>query len=175
MDTAAGQQAIVDIGMFTTWSEALADEILGGGASSDLTKYQPDETKLSGFFYSRFRAEFLPAMEAWMDTDPLSNASAPKTPFVTNGSNGEPAYVLANALEADRLAQVADEKSAEALVANQNGDNYVLTMVLFASVLFFAGISSKLTVTRNRQIAVGVGSILLATGAIILGSLPILT
>ena len=83
-------------------------------------------------------------------------------------------YVLADAVLADELAAQADEKAELAREANQNGDNYVLTMVLFASVLFFAGVSSKLVRRRNRVLALGFGVLMLASGMVILASLPIL-
>jgi hypothetical protein len=83
-------------------------------------------------------------------------------------------YVVAKGVEADVLSALADEKAAAARTANQNGDNYVLTMVLFASVLFFAGVSSKMNRPRNRMIILGFGVLTLAVGIIILVSLPIL-
>ncbi|MGI9667333.1 MAG: hypothetical protein ACR2N2_09550, partial [Acidimicrobiia bacterium] len=57
----------------------------------------------------------------------------------------------------------------------QNSDNYVMTMVLFASVLFFAGVSSKLNSPRNRRIAIGIGVAVLIVGVVILATLPTLT
>jgi hypothetical protein len=47
-------------------------------------------------------------------------------------------------------------------------------MVLFASVLFFAGVSSKLILRRNRMIALGFGILILVSGIIIESTLPIL-
>jgi hypothetical protein len=83
-------------------------------------------------------------------------------------------YVVAKGVEADALTALADEKAAAARTANQNGDNYVLTMVLFASVLFFAGVSSKMNRPRNRVIILGFGLVTLTVGMVILVSLPIL-
>ena len=83
-------------------------------------------------------------------------------------------YVVTKGVEADALTALADEKAAAARTANQNGDNYVLTMVLFASVLFFAGVSSKMNRPRNRLIILGFGVVTLTIGIVILISLPIL-
>ena len=110
-----------------------------------------------------------PRSIAWVATDPVNNPDAPKSPFEMSE------YVLADAVLAEELTTLADEKAAAAREANQNGDNYVLTMVLFASVLFFAGVSSKLARKRNRVIALGFGVTLLVAGSAILLSLPILT
>ncbi len=59
-------------------------------------------------------------------------------------------------------------------LANQNGDNYVLTAVLFAAVLFFSGIASKLENRWNRLAVNIIGIVGVVIGAIILLSLPIL-
>ena len=101
-----------------------------------------------------------------MATDPINNQNAPPTPF------DMPDYVLTDAVEADRLADVADQASIDARDANQNGDNYVLTAVLFAAVLFFAGIASKLDSRWNRRFVNLVGIIAVVIGAIILINLP---
>lgn len=61
---------------------------------------------------------------------------APATPF------DMPEYDLGTA-HADQLAARADELAARARVANQRSDNYVLTAVIFALVLFFSGIASR--------------------------------
>lgn len=110
----------------------------------------------------------MPAVDAWLATEPIINEAAPKTPFIMDE------YVVAQRVEADRLAHVADDKAAQARTANQNGDNYVLTMVLFASVLFFAGVSSKMNRPRNRMLILGFGVTTLTVGLAILVSLPIL-
>jgi hypothetical protein len=58
--------------------------------------------------------------------------------------------------------------------ANQNSDNYVLTAVLFAAVLFFSGVASKLENRWNRLAVKLVGIIGVLVGAVILLRLPIL-
>jgi hypothetical protein len=60
-----------------------------------------------------------------------------------------------------------------ALDANKNGDFYVLLTVGFALVIFFAGVSSKLSANRNRMIMLVLAVVLFA-GAIAAGlNLPI--
>ena len=94
---------------------------------------------------------------------------------MTLDENGEPVYVLAAEQEAADLAALAEERGQQAREANQNSDSYVMTMVLFASVLFFAGVSSKLSSPRNRRIAIGIGIAVLVIGVVILLNLPTLT
>jgi hypothetical protein len=168
-DTLGGQLVQIDVAMYIDWVTALSDELADGTITeASLNPYSPTESTVSGFLYKRFRDEFLPAVDAWLATDPITNDAAPKTPFQMEE------YVVAQSVEADRLTGVADAKAADARTANQNGDNYVLTMVLFASVLFFAGVSSKMNRPRNRVIVLGFGVVTLVVGLIILASLPIL-
>lgn len=169
-DTRAGQLAQIDVAMYIDWVTALTEEARDGLIPPiSATDYKPTLGTTSGFLYNRFRAEFLPAANAWLATDPVNNPDAPKTPFEMDE------YVLALSVEAVELSALADEKSLAAREANQNGDNYVLTMVLFASVLFFGGVSSKISNQRNKVIVVAFGVVLLVTGIVILASLPILT
>jgi hypothetical protein len=168
-DTLAGQLTQIDVAMYIDWVTALSNELAEGTiAAADLNPFTPVKGTVSGFLYNRFREEFLPAVDAWLETNPIDNPSAPKTPFTMDE------YVVAKGVEADQLTALADEKAAAARTANQNGDNYVLTMVLFASVLFFAGVSSKMNRPRNRVIILGFGVFTLTVGLVILASLPIL-
>lgn len=168
-DTLGGQLIQIDVAMYIDWITALREELNTGAITEDsLNPYTPTDGTVSGFLYNRFSEEFLPAVDAWLATEPIINEAAPKTPFIMDE------YVVAQRVEADRLAHVADDKAAQARTANQNGDNYVLTMVLFASVLFFAGVSSKMNRPRNRMLILGFDVTTLTVGLVILVSLPIL-
>lgn len=169
-DTLAGQLAQIDVAMYIDWVTAISGELADGAITEDtLSPYTPVKGTVSGFLYQRFRDEFLPAVDAWLATNPISNDRAPSTPFVMEE------YVVAEQVRAQELVALADEKAMAARAANQNGDNYVLTMVLFASVLFFAGVSSKMNRPRNRAIVLGFGIVTLIVGLVILVTLPILT
>ena len=61
-----------------------------------------------------------------------------------------PQYKLAARAEADRLDAQAEVHAAQARRNIQRASNYVLGVVLFASALFFAGMSTKLTSPRLR-------------------------
>jgi hypothetical protein len=168
-DTLAGQLTQIDVAMYIDWVTAISNDLAAGTVTpEELSPFTPVKGAVSGFLYLRFREEFLPAVDAWLAQDPIANADAPKTPFTMDE------YVVAQGVEADRLTAVADAKSKAARAANQNGDNYVLTMVLFASVLFFAGVSSKMNRPRNRVIILSFGVVTLIVGLVILVSLPIL-
>lgn len=166
-DTRAGQLVQIDVGLWTQWVSALSADLDSGAVVLDnASEYEPTPGTLSGFLFVRFRDEFKPAVAAWLATDPVDDPDAPPSPFAMEE------YVVADAVTADELSVKAEASATEARASNQNSDNYVLTAVLFATVLFFAGISSKLAQRRNRVIAVGIGVILVVVAAGILIGLP---
>jgi hypothetical protein len=82
-------------------------------------------------------------------------------------------YQPAAAQEAEEWRLKAENAAQDAITANQTADNYVLTTVLFASVLFFAGISTKF---RGRLLKTGLlalGFLAFAAGMSILITFPI--
>lgn len=133
----AGQQRTIDVVSFTAWLNALNAEIVDDPSARPKGNYTPNKDAVSGFLFERFRPEFRPAVNAWLATHPLSNSSAPATPF------DMPQYRLAAQQRSDRLVDRAEKLSAAARAANQRSDNYVLTAVVFATVLFFSGMASK--------------------------------
>jgi hypothetical protein len=151
---------------FTQWLQAAEAEGLLTRQADPNAVYVPDPNVLSGFLYERFRPEFKPAVDAWIATRPRTNASAPPTPFAM------PEYKVAAAAEAARLEQRAEEQSAAARQANQRSDNYVLMTIVFATVLFFAGISSKMDTFRARTLLLGVGTTLLVGAVIVVLTFP---
>ena len=68
-----------------------------------------------------------------------------------------PQYELAARAEADELEAEAEVYAAQARRNIQRASNYVLGVVLFASALFFAGMSTKLTSPRLRIVMLVIG------------------
>lgn len=168
-DTRGGQLVQIDVAMYIDWVTALSNEIRDGLVPDIATQaYEPTRGTVSGFLYLRMREEFQPALDAWLATDPVNNQAAPPTPFDMEE------YVVPELIEAERLTAEADLAAKDARTANQNGDNYVLTAVLFAATLFFAGVASKLESRWNRRFVNLVGIIVVVIGAVILINLPIL-
>ena len=128
--------------------------------------YAQEQTTLADFYFARFRPEFEPAVEAWVATRPLRNPDAPLTPFAM------PEYQVAARAEAATLEAEAEEWSARARENVQRATNYVLGVVLFASALFFAGMSSKLGTRRLQLILLALGIAVFLLGAVWLASLP---
>lgn len=164
--TLAGQERTVDVITFTQWLEAAEQEGLLNQPADSGGVYVPDPALVSGFLYERFRPEFAVAVDAWVATHPRSNADAPATPFVM------PQYQVAASQDAARLDRRAESQAATARAANQRSDNYVLMTIVFATVLFFAGISSKMDTFRARVLLLGVGTSLLVGAMVVVLSFP---
>jgi hypothetical protein len=68
-----------------------------------------------------------------------------------------------------REAEQAQARSAE---ANQISDNFVLSIVLFTTVLFFAGIASQLSTISVRRVVIALAFIVWVVAVGFLLSLP---
>ena len=150
--TRAGQLTQVDIATFTQWVDA----------------YVAGNTALADFYRKRFRPEFRPAFEAWLATDPLANATAPATPFAM------PQYRVAETTEAQRLDAVANARSDAAGVANQRSDKYMLAVVLFATALFFAGMSTKLHAIGQQEALLALGWLIFLGAVVFVATSPVM-
>jgi hypothetical protein len=147
----ANAQTEIDVATFTQWINA----------------YTEEEDQLADFYFQRFRPEFKPAVDAWVATRPLKSAEAPPTPFAM------PEYTLAARATADRLDAQAEVFAAQVRLDIQRASNYVLGVVLFASALFFAGLSTKLTAPRLRVAMLGIGTAVFVLTAIWIATSPI--
>ncbi len=149
--TVASRQIQIDVASFLAWSDAA----LGG--DEELAKYIED----------RFRTEFLVAFEAWLgERPPNINLIPLGTPFE------RPEYVLAEQTASDAKAAQAEQALKDAQTANQIGDDFVLTAVLFASVLFFAGMAARFRPQWIRWAMLGVALLVFMIGLVIEFSLP---
>ena len=149
--TTAGQQSIVDVSLFTNWINA----------------YATSNEKLLQFYQKRFRAEFKPAFEAWLATDPANNPDAPPSPFAM------PEYELENMKKSTQLEQEATQFFSEGKEAIENSTRYVLNTVFLATVLFFVGISTRFKLPRLRLAILIAASVMLIYGLFNLAVFPI--
>ncbi len=117
----AMQRRSLDAALFMEWIGAIAT----------------GDQRLEDFYRERFRPGMAVAVEAWLATDPRNNPDAPPHPFMM------PEYRV----EEDSLGAAEESRSQEtwqiAREYDERADRYVLLTVVFASVLFFAGISEK--------------------------------
>jgi hypothetical protein len=113
-----------------------------------------------------FRDEFKILLDEWVALDPLNDPNAPNTPFELEGVTD--VYLA----EANMWDEIASEKFNAGKEANQNNDNWILATVLFASVLFFAGISTKFKSPRIRELSIGLATFALVGSLILVATLP---
>ena len=146
----ANRQVQIDVAAFIQWVDARLRH----------------DTKVADFYRTRFRDEFKPAFAAWLATRPFTNPAAPRTPFDV------PQYRLRASVEADDLERAAAADSEGAKAANQRADNYMLAVVLFASALFFAGISAKVDTRGARLAILGIGCVIFLATLIWVGTIP---
>ena len=141
----------VDVATFSSWADA----------------YARKETALADFYFKRFRAEFKPAVDAWIATKPLTNPKAPLTPFAM------PEYKLKAQVESDRLDAQSAQSAADVQRYIERSTNYVLAAVLFATTLFFAGMSTKLPTPRLRRVLLALGLVVFIGTAVWLATSPV--
>ncbi|MET4636795.1 hypothetical protein [Mycetocola sp. 2940] len=147
----AEAQTEIDVATFIAWADA----------------DQSGDSKLATFYLDRFRPEFARAFDAWMETEPFTASDAPETPFAMSEYHVE---AKNKAIQLDDDA----EKSAEEVRRDlQIASNYVLTVVLYAVVLFFAGISTKMGSRRLRLVMLGAGFAVLVGALLWVATFPI--
>lgn len=149
----ADRQLSSDLLIFTTWLEA---EIKGYAALAR-------EVEL------RFRDHFRPAFDAWRAEPAGADGHLPEgTPF----ERAE--YVLPTQAAADEGNARAAAALGAADIAGAASSRYVLTSVLFASVLFLAGIAAKLSNPRLAHIVVAVAGVALVAALWLLLTAPLI-
>ena len=148
--TRSGQLQLYDSTTFSFW--------LQGKAQGDRAAQQ--------LFESRFRAEFRPAFEAWLRTDPFHNPKAPAGPLLM------PEYRNAAAAQAkayDAKASVAFDEGTE---ARERGDKYLRNTVLLATVLFLIALAQKFRLEGVRIGLLAVSGVLLVIALYFVGTYP---
>jgi hypothetical protein len=148
----AGEDRVRDLADFERWLDL---ETTG------------DQT-LANLHASRFQGELRTAFDAWLAQDPLNNPNAIPTPL------NMPQYTQAEAKRAAKLETAADQLVEDGATARDHADEYVLTTVFFASVLFFAGISLRISRERLRMGILGLGVAFLLYGVVQIILLPTL-
>ncbi|HEV2309132.1 MAG TPA: hypothetical protein VGU73_01300 [Acidimicrobiia bacterium] len=150
VSTNAGQERLQDLLNFNRWLEVTTD---GNQTLADL-------------YQRRFRAEFVPAFEAWLAQNPLQNSNAVASPL------NMPQYHPAAFAQAAKLANQADQDYNAGKDATRHTDDYVLTTVFFAAVLFFAGVSLRFKWDAMRLTVLVFGGAFLTYGLVRIATLP---
>jgi hypothetical protein len=139
------------VNLFVSWASAVSQE----------------NQLLADFLLERFPPELKAATQAWMDLKPMENADAPPTPF------NMPGYSIELRDDAEFQEQEAKQLFEQANAANETSDRYVLQTVIFASVLFFGGISGKFKSRLVDILMLILASVVLVAGLVITLSFPI--
>jgi hypothetical protein len=148
----ASAQTQVDVATFIAWADA----------------DRRGEAALADFYVKRFRPEFKTAFNAWLATNPITNPAAPPTPFAM------PQYQVASRQDAERLDAASEASAADVRRDIDRAGRYVLTVVLYAVVLFFAGMSTKLSNRRLRWVLTIVGCLVLVATLSWIATFPII-
>ena len=138
------QRSMIDVQLFTNWANAVGT----------------DKPELAAYYETLFTPRMKPAFNAWKALDPLNNPSAPRHFFFMKE------YVVEDDVQADSLQAVYGTRLAKAGESNSHSEHYILLTVVFASVLFFGGITSNLKSIPTKTALVA-GSALLLIGSVI--------
>jgi hypothetical protein len=144
-------QTQVDVATFIAWANA----------------NRQGDRELAAFYVDRFRDEFKPAFDAWQATRPFTDPDAPPTPFAM------PEYQLTSKTDAAQLDAASEAGAAQVRLYIQRSSNYVLTVVLYAVVLFFAGMSTRLTNQRLRWVMTLAGCAVLVGALVWIATFPV--
>jgi len=129
--------------------------------------YAEQNQELLDFYRSRFSPTMETAVAAWLALDPLNNPEAPRLPVLM------PEYRSEELERAEQIDAEATDLMARSIDANSRSSAYVLNTLIFATVLFFAGLSSKVNWFPVRMLTVGMSALMFLIGIIRLLTLPI--
>ena len=124
------------------------------------------EQRIADFLLNRFPEPLKAAAEAWRATNPFENPNAPASPFDL------PQYALQERTDADKWEQIAQDESSAAETAGSIGNRYLLFTIIYASVLFLAGISGKFKWPAIDLAVLTLGAVTLLVGVAIMIALP---
>jgi hypothetical protein len=142
----AVQRTSVHVNLFVHWASAV----------------HKGDTQMADFLFVRFPEPLKTAARAWWAANPLTNSGAPASPF------DMPEYVLPEKGDADRWEQTSNKESAAADRAGEISSRYLLFTIVFASVLFFAGVGGKFKSQMLDLSVLVLGALTLLTGLVIM-------
>jgi hypothetical protein len=140
------QRTSVHVNLFVHWASAV----------------NKGDTRMADFLLTRFPEPLKAATLAWQAAGSLSRHNGPASPF------DMPEYVLPERSAAESWERIANQESVVANRASEHSKRYLLFTTIFASALFFAGISGKIR-SRALDLAVlGLGGLTLMAGVVVM-------
>ncbi len=149
--TFATQVVAYDATIAAQYAEAVAE------GSADLQQFY--RTNL-------IRSEFLPVLDAW-------RAQTDEQAFEIRNLFENSEYIDSQFEASRRLDDEARQATERAQRAGQYADDYVLTTLFMATVLFFAGVTTHFSTLSVRVGLLVVACVMLAIGAVKIFSLPV--
>jgi hypothetical protein len=142
----AMQRTSVHVNLFVQWASAVNE----------------GDTRMADFLFTRFPEPLKAATLAWRAAGPLTSLDGPASPF------DMPEYVLPEKSAAESWEGIANEESALADSAGEHSKRYMLFTTIFASALFFAGISGKIRSQMLDLAVLGLGGLTLLAGVVVM-------
>lgn len=149
LDGTADSRQSNQVALWTQWVAATA-----GG-----------DTALASFLVDRFPEPLATAHEDWLAAGGIAPGS-PETPFELAS------FVLPERVAAHAESERAGTLFAVALRNNQRADNYTILTVLFAAVLFFTAMASRVTALRAQLVLLGTALVACGVGVVLLAMFP---
>lgn len=131
-----------------------------------LEAVQRGDSALAEAIHARMESPMREALDAWLKLDPIHRLDAPQVRKM-------PQYVLPELQQAEKSRTRASESRTAAMNAGNLGDAYVLLTLIFASVLFFGGITGTFQSRRLRIGLAGVACALFLTTVAKLATMPV--
>jgi hypothetical protein len=119
------------------------------------TAYVAGDATAEAVAVRRFRPAFKVAYDAWLATDPFTNAKAPPGPTFM------PQYKQPELAVSAQLDKKATEAYTNGVEAGSNADNYIRDTIYLATILFLIGISGHFRFLRIRVALVSLGGLMM--------------
>jgi hypothetical protein len=149
LDGAGNVRISNHIGLWSQWATAVGE----------------GNSEVADFLVERFPEPLATAHQDWLAAGGVG-PGGPASPF------DMPSYVVPEKVEAATWEGRAGDRFAAALQNNQRSDNYTILTVLFAAVLFFTAMSTRLRWLGSQQVLLAAALFLGAVGVFLLISFP---
>jgi hypothetical protein len=134
--------------------------------NSWFTAYVAGDATSEAVAVRRFRPQFKIAFDAWLATDPFTNAKAPPGPTYM------PQYKQPELAQANALDNKATEDYTLGVQAGSNADNYIRDTIYLATILFLIGISGHFRFVRIRVSLVLLSGLMMVVAIVEIATSP---
>ena len=146
----ANREAQIDISLYFEWVDA----------------HLQGDAELADFYRARFTDRLAPEFEKWIASKPFARPGDASSPFTAR-------YETALTQDAATQAAAADTAGAAATEDIDRADRYVLAVVLFASCLFLAGLSTRIRGRTGQAVILALGCVVFVGTAAWIATFPV--